>query len=75
MEKTTPAKAGVFRNLASVGRLALASLETRVGLADHEDLAPAADDLAVAVAGLGRLEGIKDFHDDSWERANKEARL
>ena len=46
-------------------RSALAGLETRVGLADHEDLAPAADDLAVAVAGLGRLEGVEDFHGDS----------
>jgi cytidylate kinase len=42
--------------------LALASLETRVGLADHEDLAAAADHLAVAVTGLRRLQGGQDFH-------------
>jgi hypothetical protein len=41
---------------------ALASLETRVRLADHEDLATATDDLAVTVTGLGRLQGRKDFH-------------
>jgi hypothetical protein len=53
-------------------RLALAGLEAGVRLADHEDLAPAAHDLAVAMAGLGRLEGIEDFHDFSWERGDKE---
>jgi hypothetical protein len=41
---------------------ALASLETRVRLADHEDLATAANDLAVTVTGLGRLQGRQDFH-------------
>src|SRR5690242_8463657 len=44
---------------------ALASLEARVRLADHEDLAAAADDLAVAMAGLRRLEGRQDFHGDT----------
>jgi hypothetical protein len=56
-------------------RLALASLETRVGLADHEDLATTAHDLAVAVTGLGRLQGVEDFHGNSWERTNKEAEV
>ena len=42
---------------------ALARLETRIGLADHEDLATAADDLAVAVTGLRRLQGGQDLHD------------
>jgi hypothetical protein len=56
-------------------RLALAGLETRVGLADHEDLATTAHDLAVAVTGLGRLQGVEDFHGNSWERANKEAEV
>jgi hypothetical protein len=43
-------------------RSALARLETRIALADHENLAAAADDLAVAVPALGGLEGRKDFH-------------
>src|SRR5690606_40948675 len=42
---------------------ALARLETRVALADHEDLATATDDLAVAVAGLRRFQGGQDLHD------------
>src|SRR5690606_21217415 len=42
---------------------ALAGLETRVRLADHEDLATATDDLAVAVTGLRRLQGGQDLHD------------
>ena len=43
---------------------ALTRLETRVRLADHEDLATAADHLAVAVAGLRRLQGGQDLHDN-----------
>ena len=43
-------------------RSALARLETRVALADHENLAAATHDLAIAVAGLGGLERRKDFH-------------
>src|SRR5690606_2769178 len=39
---------------------ALARLETRVRLADHEDLATATNDLAVAVTGLRRLQGGQD---------------
>ena len=35
---------------------ALARLETRVALADHEYLAATAHDLAIAVTGLGGLE-------------------
>jgi hypothetical protein len=42
--------------------LALARLETRVALADHEDLAAAAHDLAIAVAGFGGFERGQDFH-------------
>src|SRR5690606_6727872 len=45
---------------------ALARLETRVGLADHEDLATATNDLAVAVTGLRRLQGGQDLHDCLW---------
>ena len=48
---------------------ALARFETRVGLADHEDLATAANDLAVAVTGLRRLQGGQDLHDGT--SANK----
>src|SRR5690606_10144639 len=44
---------------------ALAGLETRVGLADHEDLATTADHLAVAVTGLRRLQGGQDLHDET----------
>src|SRR4249919_1244174 len=43
---------------------ALTRLETRIRLADHEDLATAADHLAVAVAGLRRLQGGQDLHDN-----------
>jgi hypothetical protein len=46
---------------------ALARLETRIGLADHEDLAAAPDDLAVAVAGFRRLQGGQDLHDEPLE--------
>jgi hypothetical protein len=42
--------------------LALARLETRVALADHEDLAAATHDLAIAVAGFGGFERRQDFH-------------
>src|SRR5690606_1634671 len=42
---------------------ALARLETRVALADHEDLATATHDLAVAVTGLRRFQGGQDLHD------------
>src|SRR5690606_19337859 len=54
---------------------ALAGLETRVRLADHEDLATATDDLAVAVTGLRRLQGGQDLHDRPRKRggANKPA--
>ena len=45
------------------GDSALARLETRVRLADHEDLATTADHLAVAVTGLRRLQGGQDLHD------------
>src|SRR5690606_17069292 len=55
---------------------ALARLEARVGLADHEDLAATADHLAVAVTGLRRLQGGQDLHDEprqrlSWMGVNK----
>src|SRR5690606_14130694 len=42
---------------------ALARLETRIALADHEDLARATHDLAVAVTGLRRFQGGQDLHD------------
>jgi hypothetical protein len=35
---------------------ALAGLEARIALADHENLAAAADDLAIAMALLGGFE-------------------
>jgi hypothetical protein len=70
----TPAFAGVSSSKPG-RRLALTGLETRVGFADDKDLAATADDLAVAMAGLRRLEGRKDFHGDSWERFDKEGEL
>src|SRR3546814_8521955 len=45
------------------GASALARLEARVALADHEDLATATHDLAVAVTGLRRFQGGRDLHD------------
>ncbi len=56
------------------GGSALTRLEARIALADHEDLAPAADDLAVAVAGLGRLEGRQDFHGGSLRGGARDGR-
>src|SRR5690606_4266075 len=57
---------------------ALAGLETRVRLADHEDLAATTNDLAVAVTGLRRLQGGQDLHDKprkKWLGQNKPAIL
>jgi hypothetical protein len=76
-------KKGRFRGLFVCNRQlrgsALARLEARVALADHEDLAATTDDLAVAVTGLGRLEGRQDFHGNSLGGAlggtKKEAEL
>jgi hypothetical protein len=45
-------------------RSALARLEARIALADHEDFAAAAHDLAIAMTLLGRFEGGQDFHDE-----------
>src|SRR3954469_9898957 len=50
--------------------LALARLEARIALADHEDLAATADDLAVAMPLLGGLEGRQDFHWIASGRSN-----
>jgi hypothetical protein len=55
---TGPASQGIRAGRES----ALAGLEAGVRLADHEDLATAAHDLAVAVTGLRGLQGRKDFH-------------
>jgi hypothetical protein len=43
-------------------RLTLTGFETGIRFANHKDLAATTDDLAVTMAGLGRLERIKDFH-------------
>ena len=43
-------------------RSALACLETRIALADHEHLAATAYDLAVTMPLLRGLEGRKHFH-------------
>src|SRR5690554_1840163 len=60
------------RHVAARRRSALARLETRVGLADHEDLATATNDLAVTVTGLRRLQGGQDLHDGplDWDGGN-----
>jgi hypothetical protein len=42
--------------------LALARLETRVALADHEHFAAATHDFAVAMTLLGGFERRQDFH-------------
>jgi len=41
---------------------ALTRLEARVALADHEHLAAATHDFAIAMTLLGGFEGRKDFH-------------
>ena len=46
---------------------ALAGLEARVALADHENLAAATDDLAVAMALLGGFERRQYFHGGDYE--------
>src|SRR5688500_5171638 len=52
-----------FRSsLSANDRSALARLEARVALADHEHLAAATHDLAVAMALLCGLEGRQHFH-------------
>src|SRR5690554_7350019 len=68
---------GDVRRAAARRRSALARLETRVGLADHEDLAATTNDLAVAVTGLRRLQGGQDLHDEPRKGvgANKPAIL
>jgi hypothetical protein len=54
-----------FFSLFDLRRLTLAGFETGIRFADHKDLAAATDDLAVTVAGLGRLKRIQDFHGNS----------
>src|SRR5690554_4638612 len=68
---------GDVRRAAARRRSTLARLETRVGLADHEDLATATNDLAVTVTGLRRLQGGQDLHDEPrrWDDGNKPAIL
>src|SRR5690606_7465221 len=58
----------VARGFRSAVHSALARLETRVRLADHEDLAATTNDLAVAVTGLRRLQGGQDLHDRPRKR-------
>src|SRR5690554_6281274 len=53
------------RRFRSAVHSALARLETRVRLADHEDLAATTNDLAVAVTGLRRLQGGQDLHGET----------
>jgi hypothetical protein len=43
-------------------RLTLASFETGIRFANHKDFTATTNDFAVTVAGLGRFQGIQDFH-------------
>ena len=45
-----------------IAALALARLETRIGLVDHVNATLAPNDAAVLVTLLQRLEGINDLH-------------
>jgi hypothetical protein len=63
IRKSRP-KGGFFMKLRNCGESALTRLETRVGFADHEDLATAANHFAVAVTGLRRLQRGQDLHDE-----------
>ena len=57
-----------FRVIAlETALLALAGLEARIALADHKNLAAAANDLAVAVALLGGFERGQYFHGGVYE--------
>jgi hypothetical protein len=56
-------KAGLEAIIRSKRNSALTRLETRVALADHENLAATTHDLAVAMPGLGGLERRKNLHD------------
>ena len=60
--ETQKAACAAFQRRSAAIRLALARLETRIALADHENLAAATHDLAIAMAGLGGLERRKHFH-------------
>jgi hypothetical protein len=57
-------RGGKMARAVKDGVLALASLETRLGLVDHIDPAFAPDDLVVAVAAAQRLQRIADFHNN-----------
>jgi hypothetical protein len=46
---------------------ALTRFEAGVRFADHEDLATAANDFAIAVTGLRRLKGGQDLHGNLGE--------
>lgn len=61
-ERTKAAKSGLAVRQCVRRDLALTRLEARIALADHEHLATAANDLAVTMTGLGRLQGVEDFH-------------
>ena len=50
------------RNTAQRAFLALARLETALGLVDHIDPALAADEAVVAMAAAQGLQRVTDFH-------------
>jgi hypothetical protein len=43
-------------------QLTLASFETGIRFANHKDFTAATNDFTVTMAGLGRFQGIQDFH-------------
>jgi hypothetical protein len=61
-KRKRPQSGPFHRNPIAVFRSALARLETRIALADHEYLAATTHDLAVAMALLCGLEGRQHFH-------------
>jgi len=64
--KKAAVKAAFFRSLQP--RLTLARLEARVALADHENFAATAHNLAVTVPLLGGLQRGKHLHGRLLER-------
>jgi hypothetical protein len=67
---------GPFLKTSAADRSALARLETRIALADHEYLAAATYDFAVTMALLCGLEGRQHFHgtprEGSWDTESAE---
>jgi hypothetical protein len=72
MSMKKPASAGLIGTTPGK-RLTLTGFETGIRFANHKDLAATTDDLAVTMAGLGRLKRIKDFHGYIPKQRKREA--